>query len=322
MDGLDAGAPPPDASADPSPPAWVAPGTTAEMPSPSAPSAPAGSARPAPLVGGPLAVPVPLRPMTPTDIIDGALASVKIDPRTVLTVVGVFVVPLQLASAWASRHQFDSDTFTQIFQERGSVGPSTSGASTVSLLVSLVSYFALPFAMGAVATLLSAWYVGARPTAGDALRSVGRRWWQVILAWTFVSVCTGIGLVLLVMPGLILLTMFSVAVPAITVEGLGPIAGMKRSWALVRRRLWPTMGVLLLVLLVNALLGAALGALSSAVLVVSWGWIVSAAVGVISGVVTRAFVAFATVLLYLDLRIRTEGLDIEIEAGALFDSAV
>jgi len=38
-------------------------------------------------------------------------------------------------------------------------------------------------------------------------------------------------------------------------------------------------------------------------------------------VISTPFVAAATVLLYLDLRIRTEGLDIELSARQLLDEA-
>ena len=38
-------------------------------------------------------------------------------------------------------------------------------------------------------------------------------------------------------------------------------------------------------------------------------------------IVVMPFVAAATVLLYFDLRVRTEGLDIEMAAGRVFDRA-
>ena len=49
------------------------------------------------------------------------------------------------------------------------------------------------------------------------------------------------------------------------------------------------------------------------------GWPLLALAGILSEVVTTPFVAAATVLLYLDLRVRNEGLDIEIAARQLLD---
>ena len=48
----------------------------------------------------------------------------------------------------------------------------------------------------------------------------------------------GIGLVLLIIPGLILLTMWSVGAPAIVVERAGAFQAFGRSWHLVRGEAW------------------------------------------------------------------------------------
>ncbi len=53
-----------------------------------------------------------------------------------------------------------------------------------------------------------------------------------------------IGLLFLIVPGLILLTFWSVGAPAIVAEGIGPIDAFKRSWQLVRGDAWPVFGVL------------------------------------------------------------------------------
>ncbi len=53
-----------------------------------------------------------------------------------------------------------------------------------------------------------------------------------------------IGFILIVIPGLILLTFWSVGAPAIVVEGIGPIDAFGRSWRLVRGNAWSVFGVL------------------------------------------------------------------------------
>ena len=45
---------------------------------------------------------------------------------------------------------------------------------------------------------------------------------------------------------------------------------------------------------------------------------IPAAVGLITQLITMPFVASVTVLIYLDLRVRTEGLDLELRAGEAF----
>src|SRR5437762_4971579 len=47
--------------------------------------------------------PLPLHPMTLSDVLDGAFKLLKANARTVLTVTAVFVVPIQLIAAYLQR---------------------------------------------------------------------------------------------------------------------------------------------------------------------------------------------------------------------------
>src|SRR3546814_12414872 len=49
-----------------------------------------------------------------------------------------------------------------------------------------------------------------------------------------------------------------------------------------------------------------------------FGWVLLAASGVLTSLITMPVVAGATVLVYLDLRVRTEGLDLELRAPEAF----
>ena len=91
---------------------------------------------------------------------------------------------------------------------------------------------------------------------------------------------------------------------------------MRRSARLVNRRFWNVLGAALLGYLVELLFAYAIGLVP---LVVSLflgtegiGWVIPAAVGLITQLITMPFVASVTVLIYLDLRVRTEGLDLEL----------
>ena len=52
------------------------------------------------------------------------------------------------------------------------------------------------------------------------------------------------------------------------------------------------------------------------------GWVLLAAGGVLTSLITMPVVAGATVLIYLDLRVRTEGLDLELQAAEVFPNPV
>ncbi len=65
------------------------------------------------------------------------------------------------------------------------------------------------------------------------------------------------GLFLLVLPGIYLAIRLSLAVPAVAVEQLGPVAALRRSWALTASaQLWRVLGLMALVLAVTGLVEA------------------------------------------------------------------
>jgi hypothetical protein len=51
------------------------------------------------------------------------------------------------------------------------------------------------------------------------------------------------------------------------------------------------------------------------------GWVLTAASGILTSLITMPVVAATTVLIYLDLRVRTEGLDLELDATEVFPAA-
>ena len=61
---------------------------------------------------------------------------------------------------------------------------------------------------------------------------------SLIIADILITVLTAIGMLLFVIPGMILFTLFAITGPVINIEHLGAIEGMRRSAHLVRRHLW------------------------------------------------------------------------------------
>jgi hypothetical protein len=114
-----------------------------------------------------------------------------------------------------------------------------------------------------------------------------------------------------------------VALPAVVLENAGPVRGLLRSWRLVRGNWWHVLGITLFTLLiigvVSALIGLpfelagtfARGALGGSVVA---GVVVSIGV-IIARAATTSVMACVIVLLYTDLRMRREGMDIATRAG-------
>jgi hypothetical protein len=127
----------------------------------------------------------------------------------------------------------------------------------------------------------------------------------------------GLGMLLLVIPGIIIAVVYWLYVPAIVVEKMSLGAALNRSSELTRGRRWSIFAILLLVALVSigveiaVGLGAALlGALSSVETIVIASYALNAIIG--------AFVSVANAVTYYYLRADSEGVDIE-DIARLFD---
>jgi hypothetical protein len=127
----------------------------------------------------------------------------------------------------------------------------------------------------------------------------------------------------------------TIALPAVVLEGVGPIDALKRSWQLVQGSWWRVFGITLLTGIVVAFIGfvlqfpfAIVGSLAggSSFTMFNAGstaaapTVLSVAIGAIGSIVaatcTRPISAGVTVLLYTDMRIRKEGLDLALNQAA------
>lgn len=133
-------------------------------------------------------------------------------------------------------------------------------------------------------------------------------------------------------------TMFQLAGPVVVLERLGPATALKRSWRLVRGSFWRVFGITLLAGLIVAVAATVLqlpfsliagfaggaptgpfgpgGAVSQFADQSITALIVTAIGSIVAGTVTRPVAAGVTVLLYVDLRMRREGLDLVLQSAA------
>jgi len=300
---------------------WVAPDTpSAPPPAPLPPPPPA----PSPGAAGAPPVPVPLRPFTVPDVLDGALRAWKLAPGTMAALTATFVVPAQLLLGWLSRERTEdlrlSETFRQALTASGP-GDVEAGFGTGDFLLGLtVQGIALTLVAAGVARLVTGWYAGRRDAYRDVVGAAARRAAPLLVAWLAVHLLEGLAALALLVPVLVPLALLSVVTPVVAVEQAGPLRALRRSAKLVRRRFGSVLAVSLLVALTDVVLSSALTALGALYLELDLpaGWAVNTAVTTAALLVTMPFVATAATLVYLDLRVRTEGLDIELAAGRRF----
>jgi hypothetical protein len=123
-----------------------------------------------------------------------------------------------------------------------------------------------------------------------------------------------LGTMLLIIPGIILMVMWYVAVPACVVERIGPVRSLSRSQELTKGFRWKIFGLFLLALIIGAVGGNVLP-LVGGLLAGFWGQI---AVQLVWQGLSQAFGSVLIVVAYYYLRVAKEGLDIEAIA-AVFD---
>jgi len=285
---------------------------------------PPGFRPPALKVANPRTGPLPLHPMGLSDVLDGAFKLFKGNARSVILLTAAFAVPIQLLAAFFQRDLLGGAGISDLLNDPSTALASAEGGDTAgvagALLTALATALVMPVVAGAICRVVAASYLGEEMSPGDALRAVASRWWAFAVAWVLVHLLEAIGFLMLVLPGLMVMSLMVAVAPAIAIEGLGPIRGMKRSARLVRRRLFPVMGIALASGMLASAVGVALGFIpqTAAVFVgLRWGWPLLALGSIITGVVVTPFVAIVATLVYFDGRIRQEGLDLQVMAAQL-----
>ena len=123
---------------------------------------------------------------------------------------------------------------------------------------------------------------------------------QLILVGVVVAVGIMAGFILLILPGLILITVWSVAAPVVVLEHPGVFAALRRSRLLVRGNGWRVFAVILALVV---LVGAAGNLIDAAA--ESAGTGAGIVARVVVGVLSAPLSALAAAVLYFDLRARS-----------------
>jgi hypothetical protein len=177
------------------------------------------------------------------------------------------------------------------------------------LLVALLTWFGAILA-AIISLVATFWVQGALVRAVDDVRdgradlSVGETFSRVrpqlpaiIVAGILAGLGIALGLVLLIVPGLILLTWWILIIPVIVLEGRSAGEAFGRSRELVRGHGWSVFGVIVLTILLFIAFRIILGL----VLTPFADWLQSFVSEIVVGTLTTPFVAVAWTLLYYRL---------------------
>ncbi len=278
--------------------------------------------------------PIRFRPMPLPELLDELF---RLYRRHFSLIIGVALLVALPGLVWqlvTGTYRLTSSSYANLFTTPGSATPTFSSQQLQNLsgafaLAGLGGLILVPFSIGAVTRAVTDVALGRPATIGSVLRETLARYFPLLgfialvflifIVWVIV---VAIGFVLLVLPGLAVLcagvylaVRWSLSVAAMMAEDIGPIRGMSRSWNLVSSQWWRTLGIILIVLIMRSIIGAALGFLFGIIAGVATSGDVQLAVvavgSTILGAIISPLVTIAIVLLYFDLRVRKEGLDLD-----------
>lgn len=305
---------------------------------------------PAPGLFAPKPGVIPLRPLVLGDILEGAFRTVRGNPMATLgmslVISTLFAIPTLLLTLLITNTAFGADN---------------TGDALVSIANSvgqLVGVFASILLSGMLIVVVAEAVLGHRASIGEAWTRVKPRIWSLLGATLLlmlggiliVAVLVGVTLlaylaggeiaavivgILAVVGGLALLiwlgtrTMLSPA--AVTLEGIGPVRSLKRSWELTRGQFWRIFGISLVTQLLVGMIASmilfpamlvGMGVLlagadpDAGVATPLWFVVFMQVMTIISTAITAPFSSSVTGLLYIDQRIRREALDLELMKAA------
>jgi hypothetical protein len=270
-----------------------------------------------------------LRPRDVGGLLDLAVVLYRRNFSTYVGIVALMQVPVSLVLTLANIVLLDPDSLRQT-PARPPPGASPDAiasyqAGTVAAVSDLLSRgllilalavlggILLNIATGALAHAITAAYLGRPLSLRDAYRAVRRQ----VPALTGLILLMILSTVLLIVPPLFawVFISWSFATQAVVLERQGVTGALARSWSLVSGSWWRVFGAYLLLLLIDVILGLAPSVLSPLLAFTGASWAVETIVVQFAGLlVTVLYVPIrlaGMTLLYFDLRVRKEGLDLQ-----------
>lgn len=222
----------------------------------------------------------------------------------------------------------------------GQTAFTTEGFETSALLlfsvVLVLSIVGGALANGASTFVVSEQYLGRSLEAREALGRAWPRMGTILVTTITVGLLTGLGFLLLIVPGVIAFTGFSLAVTAATLEGLDSGEARSRSWQLTKDFRGQIFSLMFVYGVIVWIITAGVGVVSAVLI----GMTSSGDPAAIADAATSfpvilftAISAFLTLLInpllycilivaYYDLRVRKEAFDLDLLASTLEHTAV
>jgi hypothetical protein len=234
----------------------------------------------------------------------------KANASKLLVIVAIVVVPLTFIRSLLTDVALAPGTTAGVVDSRDIVMALFVGS--IAAAISVIIWAVLQAAILRAAAQAT---IGDPVDAQESYRYGFRRLGSVILVSVLVGLAVLGGFILFIVPGLIFAVLLSVAVPALVVENRRGTEAMSRSWNLVKGHFWHAVGVILVAGIITTVIGGIIGAIGGHAWFTRW---IFTAIGT---VITAPYSALVLVLLYLDLRARSEALSADALRSELASSA-
>ena len=267
----------------------------------------------------------PLVARSPLAIFDEAIVFLRTRPAIFLAIASIGLLPARGISALlpgAELRELDTNELADLVIANFA-RPGSFVTTGVSFALDSFVLFVVAAAYGEIA---AAWFVGSSPSFKQLGLNTLKRLPALFVAWVIAKFAMILlGVVSLGIGALAFGTFFAIVAPIMGAENVGPIVALRRSMSLISSKL----GQGLLVFITTGL-GAVLIRLAikqGPGLVLSSFFagqiplpeeVILGIFDVIGSIVALAFVASASVVLYLDLRVRREGLDLSFALAKAF----
>ncbi|WP_116045157.1 hypothetical protein [Amycolatopsis palatopharyngis] len=272
---------------------------------------------------------IPLRPLRVGEILDGAITTMRRNPALMIGAAAAVMAVVQLLNALVlttMQDQFQAVEAGAAMTEDEALDMlgDLAGASGITVVVTVL---ATTFLSGYLTVVIGKAVLGRPVRAGEVWSEI-RPLLLPLLGLTVVyTLIVMVGLILLIIPGIWLYVLFALATPALVLERGRVFSSLGRSRLLVRGSWWRTFGILLLAAIIAGIIsmiisipfelfGDGASAFGNSTAMSTGGIWLSALGGVVAGAITYPFSAGVTALLYIDQRMRKEGMDIELARAA------
>ena len=285
-----------------------------------------------------------LRPLTLGEIIDRAVRLYRQNFVNFIGIIALVQVPLSIFQLMVTAYnlnnpvnvQRQADTYQQLVDNLSSSGYLDRAA--IQVLLTVASFILVQgVATAALTRAIADNYLGRKTDMLEAYSRLGGAWVRLIgVLILMVLLCVILFIWLIVPcvgwisgPGLLVYVAMVVSpllAPVVVLENLGTGA-IRRAWDLVRRRFWWALGFMVILVIFNQIITA--GPSMVATLFLQYALknqsveytnliqtLVQALVGLGASLFYLPIQLGAITLMYLDLRVRTEGFDLAVLAGA------